>query len=558
MFKKRRRDAFSVLDALFVVSSAVTFFVDIGTDLIVTVKYFHLGHFAWATMTMSILFIPAPIVQFFSIRWYKADSKITIKLWIVHALGFGVLQRYVMLLKLGLHVRKTCDVHDKDKLLQQQSDVCMLRLFESFLESAPQLVLQLYIMVTTNHWTPWTGISALASLISLSWGIASYSKAMRNVRPDKAVISWTGLILQTIWRVGMVTSRVTSLVIFAVAFKIWLVAVMAFHVILAYIWVTLQKTDFCSTWVEERVYNFVVAVIYCFCFFNLKEGRSRVRMTTFYVIIFLENLLFLLAYYHYYVANKEAKSSHWLLESAAVIITVSFTIGLFTMLAYYRYFHPSGPISVDYASWFNKISTSKQLYENSAESRNHRPVDRFGSVAVRTLKSNQLYKKQSSGCSLLDVSTNFESQRHVSSQFIVRNENGKSKSCTFPQLITNQYFKNQFASLPNISICDKLDISKPRVNAEAAKDCKCSNKDESFGITIQDNMSEINSGVGYAKVTTDNLASLEGVESCVYNGHEHLSIHSPNVKKIKAQLGHSISFGDIPLFPSPRRKTEQK
>jgi len=33
----------------------------------------------------------------------------------------------------------------------------MLHLFESFMESAPQLVLQLYIMVTLETWQSWTG-----------------------------------------------------------------------------------------------------------------------------------------------------------------------------------------------------------------------------------------------------------------------------------------------------------------------------------------------------------------------------------------------------------------
>lgn len=40
-------------------------------------------------------------------------------------------------------------------------------------------------------------------------------------------------------------------------------------------WVVWQNTDFCSSKWEERLYNAVVGAIYCFCFFNLKEGRSR-------------------------------------------------------------------------------------------------------------------------------------------------------------------------------------------------------------------------------------------------------------------------------------------
>lgn len=65
--------------------------------------------------------------------------------------------RYVQLLHLGLKIREDRAFINLRNFNQQQSDVCMLRLFESFMESAPQLVLQLYIMVSTDEWNPWTG-----------------------------------------------------------------------------------------------------------------------------------------------------------------------------------------------------------------------------------------------------------------------------------------------------------------------------------------------------------------------------------------------------------------
>ena len=63
-------------------------------------------------------------------------------------------------------------------------------------------------------------------------------------------------------------------------------------------WVILQNTDFCSNPWEGRLYNAVVGAIYCFCFFNLKEGRSRHRMSPFYhsTMMVVENLSFLAAY----------------------------------------------------------------------------------------------------------------------------------------------------------------------------------------------------------------------------------------------------------------------
>ena len=50
----------------------------------------------------------------------------------------------------GWRAYKSQDPTDIEFYYHQQNDVCMLRLFEAFLESAPQLTLQVYIMVATN------------------------------------------------------------------------------------------------------------------------------------------------------------------------------------------------------------------------------------------------------------------------------------------------------------------------------------------------------------------------------------------------------------------------
>ncbi len=68
------------------------------------------------------------------------------------------------------------------------------------------------------------------------------------------------------------------------------------HWLLMTAWVVWQDTDFCSNQWEERLYNSVVGVMYCFCFFNLKEGRSGRRAAVFYLVIILENLAFVTAF----------------------------------------------------------------------------------------------------------------------------------------------------------------------------------------------------------------------------------------------------------------------
>lgn len=59
--------------------------------------------------------------------------------------------RFWRVLKLGFKSRRTKSHDDLEAVYSANNDVCLLRLFESFLESAPQLTLQLYIIITFQH-----------------------------------------------------------------------------------------------------------------------------------------------------------------------------------------------------------------------------------------------------------------------------------------------------------------------------------------------------------------------------------------------------------------------
>ena len=108
-------------------------------------------------------------------------------------------------------------------------------------------------------------------------------------------------------------------------------------------WVIWQKTDFCTNIWEERLYNAVVGVIYCFCFFNLKEGRSRYRMTVFYTVTFIENLTFVGAYY-WSAHHQPGLPVSWASLAAMLIVVGGTAVGLSSMVLYYRFYHPAGPI----------------------------------------------------------------------------------------------------------------------------------------------------------------------------------------------------------------------
>ncbi|KAL1478453.1 hypothetical protein MTO96_035019 [Rhipicephalus appendiculatus] len=318
----RKGPRFTKLDVFFTFLSVVTFFSDIATDVIVVTQYAIYQLWAYAGMTLFFVLMPSVVVNVCSLRWHIHDKRVSKVIWVASVLQFGVLHRYWLCLRAGLRAERTRDADDFHELYQHQSDLCMLRLFDSFLESAPQLVLQLYIMVNHEDWNPWTGISALLSLLSLGWGIAAYGKAMRLYRSEKQQLSWTGLILQTLWRFGTMTSRVTSMVLLACVCGVWTLLIVGTHWMLMTGWLVWQKTDFCPSRWEEHVYNAVVGAIYTFCFFNVRDGRSRSRVILFYGLIGLQNVAFLTVYC---VTRGEGDDLH-VITSTAVVLG-SFGIG---------------------------------------------------------------------------------------------------------------------------------------------------------------------------------------------------------------------------------------
>ncbi|KAE8286916.1 XK-related protein 6 [Larimichthys crocea] len=155
-------------------------------------------------------------------------------------------------------------------MMYEYADVNMLRLLETFLESAPQLVLQLCIMIQSNKAEWLQCFSAMSSLLSLAWVLASYHKLLRDSRDDKKSMSYRGALLHLFWRLFTISSRVLSLALFASVFHIYFGIFVVLHWCAMAFWVIHGGTDFCMSKWEEVLFNMVVGVVYVFCWFNVR------------------------------------------------------------------------------------------------------------------------------------------------------------------------------------------------------------------------------------------------------------------------------------------------
>ncbi|XP_061781792.1 XK-related protein 7 [Nerophis lumbriciformis] len=271
----------------------------------------------------------------------------TVCMWlfqsVLHVLQLGQVWRYIHALYLGAQSRW----HGDDsrhrfhwRLMFESADITMLRLLEAFLKSAPQLVLQLSIMIHGNAVLPLQGLSASASLVSLAWMIASYQKVLRDSRDDKLPMSYKAVIAQILWHLFTIGARTVAFALFASVFQLYFGIFIVSHWCIMTFWIIQGETDFCMSKWEEIIYNMVVGIIYIFCWFNVKEGPSRLRMTVYYAVTLAENVALTAAWYTY--RGPHTSDSYALV--VVCLVACSFALGTFFMLVYYCWLHPDGPV----------------------------------------------------------------------------------------------------------------------------------------------------------------------------------------------------------------------
>ncbi|CAK9820892.1 Cell death abnormality protein 8 [Anthophora plagiata] len=217
------------LDIFFLVSSILMHIMDMAIDINLAVRYLLAKKIAYFTWTTILIFLPSFINVIISKRMQYQDSKRNptsnqselkcihtmlinnICCIVVVAFQLAPVLRYYQTLKYALKAYKYEKQGDRNaqrryylKMLKEDQDVALLRVFECFLEAAPQQILQLTILLTHYH----SNInfefihqvaSILSSLGSMGWAMASYHRSIRFAQQDKLNIGVTGTVLQFLW-----------------------------------------------------------------------------------------------------------------------------------------------------------------------------------------------------------------------------------------------------------------------------------------------------------------------------------------------------------------------
>ncbi|GFO37106.1 Xk-related protein [Plakobranchus ocellatus] len=351
MSSKSMHHHFNRIDILIAFVSLCTFALDVGTDMFVCLDLFLDGHKIYGWLMVGFIVVPAILMNAFSIAWHMHDKSVTWHVILSHILMLAPAQRYCTVIKFGIKSHQTHKAAVTQRALRSQSDVSILRLFEAFLESAPQLVLQLYIIFHNKKDNWFTELSAVCSLLSLTWAMTAYSDSQRRAHNSLYKRRLVRLLMHWSWHLLMTSARIAAFVFCAFALHNWVLAVMGAHWLIAFIWISVRGTDFGTDCCERWMFRLVCGFIYIFVFLNLNDGMSRWRVTAYYILVLLENTGMLVAY----LVLKDNTSG---IITACVLVYGAYMLGLVCMAIYYSYLHPSGR------------KKSLQLRKHNADSRN--------------------------------------------------------------------------------------------------------------------------------------------------------------------------------------------
>ena len=356
------------------------------------------------TWTIVLIVVPLLVVNIFSIVWYHQDhiehpggfcprkekrkTKERLALIGWHLLCLGPMVRQVQILVYGrkemLHTKKEGHKHiagpycintnkkSSEKYLElymtrkyYERDAAYLALIDSFIQDAPQLILQLYILlsrhpddlVKVNTALAQLG-SVLLSLLSLSLSLVSYAQACRWADPNLPQLTPLAALVQWLWRLFMLSGRMFVFCMFLTVYLDEFFVFLGFHYLFMFLWILSMRSNFCGSIdgvrrpLSELVYNIVMAFVLVFDIVNIKEGPTRLKNSLYYILISVEHSV-LMYFWYKKTCSKLAgldsgthlpwsHSSQYHLASLALFPTFMLC-GLFFLVLYYTKMHPGTP-----------------------------------------------------------------------------------------------------------------------------------------------------------------------------------------------------------------------
>ncbi|MEQ2225626.1 hypothetical protein ILYODFUR_019417 [Ilyodon furcidens] len=326
---------------------------DICTDTALAFRYFQEAQYVWSGMTALFIITGLVINQIFSYAWFSDNmedkqEQVMIcrskgRLLALHVFGMGIFLRYYHLLRQGYRVVWRASSSDNanfqerhHELFCMATDLSMLKLFESFLESAPQLLLQLYIWQGHDEWFILQYLSLVFSFFNLAWSLVDYRSCLRRSLPHiRGLPSGPPTVVYLLYKLFTITSLTLSYSLLLTLSVYTTVGLTVFW-LLGTIWAHLLQTNFCTSTALELLYRGIIGAILVFSFFNVKGQNTKLEMIIYYFSCTAINVSTPLMLF-FLKPELKAIIFFW---SVSGLIYGGSLLGLVSLVWYYHFLHP--------------------------------------------------------------------------------------------------------------------------------------------------------------------------------------------------------------------------
>uniref|UniRef100_A0A3P9DU48 XK-related protein n=1 Tax=Maylandia zebra TaxID=106582 RepID=A0A3P9DU48_9CICH len=234
------------------------------------------------------------------------------------------------------HTGSSADEQEPDSesiAVSLNHDLSMLRIIETFAESAPQLTLMLTIIL-------WA--CAVGSASAIAFAVTTYHRSLRSFLVDKKKQNITSSVIYFIWNLVLISSRLTALALFASVLPCFIFAHFICSWLVLFFFAWRSKTEFMESPCGEWLYRATVGLIWYFDWFNVAEGKTRYR-TVLYHGYMLTDICILCAVWCWKMSTDPPdfviEPTYALIT--AVCVVVVYILGLILKVIYYKSFHPN-------------------------------------------------------------------------------------------------------------------------------------------------------------------------------------------------------------------------
>ncbi|XP_073258176.1 XK-related protein 8-like [Porites lutea] len=327
----------------------VLFVADTTTDVLTSVEYYKQGHPWWFGVSFGLTVVSMVVLSIWSIMVSTSrllsEEEDSVEVdnpdvifrnnrlnFLLSLLCLGPpLHSFQMFLVCASRFKElwkssTGVLIEKERLYYLYVHTLNLKMAEGLLEAAPQLIVQVYVMLEERKDVSLIQkISAPLCLLSLTWMITSM-EAFREFKHYNLKLIHNLIIFLS--NLGIIAARALAIVCFTIAFRSWILLLLGVHCFIInftgfVLWRSKRKQDM-------LVFIFAYSPLYLFVYssYYLKKlrgdapfGQARLVVVTvsWYVLFTLENIGMILGYYF---SPHDTSTPQWFPIFAVVVVTV--------------------------------------------------------------------------------------------------------------------------------------------------------------------------------------------------------------------------------------------